>query len=327
MGLLVDGSWQDRWYDTDSTGGKFERSESSFRSWVTADGSAGPSGDAGFRAEPGRYHLYVGYACPWAHRALIWRKLKGLESAVGVSYVHWLMGDEGWTFEPDGEGIVGDALGDRKRMHALYTDANPEFTGRVTIPALWDTTTKTIVSNESSEIVRMLDFAFDEVGATGPRLYPDEHASAIDAWNERIYETVNNGVYKAGFATTQDAYERAVHPIFETLDAIEARLADHRYLVADAPLEADWRLFPTLLRFDPVYHGHFKCNLRRIADYPHLSGYLRELWQWPGIRDTANLEHARRHYYSSHESVNPTRIVPAGPILDLDAPHGRDHLP
>ena len=326
MGLLVDGRWQDRWYDTDATGGKFERSESSFRNWVTADGSAGPSGGGGFAAERGRYHLYVGYACPWAHRTLLWRKLKGLEGAIGLSFVHWFMGEEGWTFEPDEDGVVGDALGERRRLHELYTDADPEFTGRVTIPVLWDTERKTIVSNESSEIVRMLDAAFDGVGASGPRLYPDEHAGAIDAWNERIYETVNNGVYEAGFATKQAAYEQAVGPLFETLDAIEERLSTHRYLVADRPLEADWRLFPTLVRFDLVYHGHFKCNVRRIRDCANLSGYLRELYQWPGVRETVNLEHAKRHYYASHETVNPTRIVPLGPELDLDAPHGRDGL-
>lgn len=323
MGLLIDGSWQDRWYDTDASGGSFEREVSSCRSWVTADGTAGPSGEAGFPAEADRYHLYVSYACPWAHRALIWRTLKGLDRAIGMSVVHWFMGDEGWTFEPDADGIVGDALGQRTRLHHLYTDAQPEFTGRVTVPVLWDTQRRTIVSNESSEIVRMFDSAFDTVGATGPRLYPASHADAIDRWNERIYETVNNGVYRAGFATTQQAYDAAVHPLFDTLDAIEQRLGEHRYLVSDVPLEADWRLFPTLLRFDPVYHGHFKCNLRRIADYPNLSGYLRELYQWPGIRQTVNLDHAKRHYYASHDSVNPTRIVPAGPLLDLDAPHGR----
>ena len=328
MGLLVDGSWQDRWYDTDASGGRFEREESSFRSWITADGSAGPTGEDGFPAARGRYHLYASYACPWAHRVLIWRALKGLEDAIDVSFVHWHMGEEGWTFEPDDEGIVGDRLGERSRLHALYTDADPGFTGRVTVPALWDTERGTIVSNESSEIVRMLDTAFDAHGAASGTLYPEARRDEIDALNERIYETVNNGVYKAGFATSQDAHEEAVRPLFDTLDALGEplveRLAGQRFLNGDAPLEADWRLFPTLLRFDLVYHGHFKCNVRRIADYPHLSGYTRELYQWPGIRDTVNLEHAKRHYYGSHESINPTRIVPVGPALDLDAPHGRD---
>ena len=323
MGLLVDGRWQDRWYDTDASGGRFEREESSFRNWVTADGSAGPSGEGGFAAAPGRYHLYASYACPWAHRVLIWRALKGLEGAIDVSFVHWHMGEEGWTFEPDDDGIVGDRLGGRPRLHEVYTAADPEFTGRVTVPALWDVERGTIVSNESSEIVRMLDDAFDAHGASPEKLYPEGKRDEIDALNDRIYGTVNNGVYKAGFATTQDAYEEAVGPLFETLDALDERLAAHRFLTGDAPLEADWRLFPTLLRFDPVYHGHFKCNVRRIADYPHLSGYLRELYQRPGIRDNVNLAHAKRHYYGSHESINPTRIVPVGPALDLDAPHGR----
>ncbi len=323
MGLLVDGNWQDRWYDTDSTGGKFERSESSFRHWVTADGSPGPSGEGGFPAARGRYHLYASYACPWAHRVLIWRALKGLEDAIDVSFVHWFMGEEGWTFEPDDDGIVGDRLGERTRLHQLYTAANPTFTGRVTVPVLWDTERDTIVSNESSELVRMLDTAFDQLGAAPGTLYPEAKRDEIDALNERIYHTLNNGVYKAGFATTQDAYEEAVNPLFDTLDALEEILARQRFLTGDEPLEADWRLFPTLLRFDLVYHGHFKCNVRRIADYRHLAGYTRDLYQWPGIRDTINLKHAKRHYYSSHETVNPTRIVPVGPALDLDAPHGR----
>lgn len=323
MGLLVEGQWQDRWYDTDKTGGRFERSESSFRSWVTADGSAGPSGDSGFRAEAGRYHLYAGYACPWAHRVLIYRVLKGLESAIDVSYVHWFMGEEGWTFKADDDGIVGDRLSGRSHLHQVYTAADPDFTGRVTIPALWDTRRGTIVSNESSELIRMLDTAFDDAGATAGTYLPAAERESIDALNERIYDTVNNGVYKAGFATTQTAYEEAVEPLFDTLDMLEARLGEQRFLNGDTPLEADWRLFPTLLRFDPVYHGHFKCNLRRIADYPNLSGYTRDLYQWPGIRATVNLDHVKRHYYSSHETVNPTRIVPLGPIMDLDAPHNR----
>ncbi len=323
MGLLVDGQWQDRWYDTDKSGGRFERSESSFRSWVTADGSAGPSGADGFRAEAGRYHLYAGYACPWAHRVLIYRALKGLESAIDVSFVHWFMGEEGWTFDTDDDGIVGDRLSGRSRLHEVYTSADPAFTGRVTIPALWDTERGTIVSNESSELIRMLDTAFDDVGARPGTFLPEPEREAIAALNSRIYDTVNNGVYKAGFATTQQAYEEAVLPLFDTLDMLDDRLAKQRFLNGDAPLEADWRLFPTLVRFDLVYHGHFKCNLRRLSDYPNLAGYTRDLYQWPGIRGTVNLDHAKRHYYASHETVNPTRIVPVGPEMNLDAPHGR----
>lgn len=323
MGLLVDGQWQDRWYDTDKNGGRFERSESSFRSWVTADGSAGPTGESGFRAEAGRYHLYAGYACPWAHRVLIYRALKGLESAIDVSFVHWFMGEEGWTFESDDDGIVGDRLSGRSRLHQVYTAADPDFTGRVTIPALWDTERGTIVSNESSELIRMLDTAFDGVGAEPGTYLPASALDEIEALNSRIYDTVNNGVYKAGFATSQKAYEEAVFPLFDTLDTLEEILGEKRFLIGDTPLEADWRLLPTLLRFDLVYHGHFKCNLRRISDYPNLSGYTRDLYQWPGIRDTVNLGHAKRHYYASHETVNPTRIVPAGPLMDLDAPHDR----
>ncbi len=323
MGQLVNGEWQRKPL---LSGDAFEREQSRFRHWVTADGSPGPSGDGGFAAEAGRYHLYVSYACPWAHRTLIWRALKGLTDAIDVSSVHWLMEDDGWTFEPDEHGIVGDTLAGRTHAHQVYTDADPHCTTRVTVPILWDTSTDTIVSNESSEIVRMLDSAFDGAGATGPRLYPPEHADGIDAMNARIYETLNNGVYRSGFARTQDAYEAAVYPLFDTLDWLEERLSQQRYLIADRPLEVDWRLFPTLLRFDLVYHGHFKCNLRRIADYPHLSGYLRELWQWPGIRETCNIAHAKQHYYASHESVNPTRIVPAGPVQDLDEPHGRNRF-
>ena len=324
MGLLVDGRWQDRWYDTDSSGGRFERSESSFRHWITADGSAGPSGEGGFEAAPGRYHLYASYACPWAHRVLIYRALKGLEDQIGVSLVHWYMGENGWTFEEDEEGIVGDRLFGKAYLREIYTDARPDATTRVTVPIVWDTERGTIVSNESAEIIRMLNSAFDDVGASPGDYYPEASREAIDAINERVYETLNNGVYRAGFATGQDAYDEAIGPLFDTLDWLEDILSRQRFLTGDAPLEADWRLFPTLYRFDAVYHGHFKCNRRRLVDYPNLWAYTRDLYQWPGIAGTTHLGHARRHYHLSHETVNPHRILPIGADIDFDAPHGRD---
>ncbi|HEY8381779.1 MAG TPA: glutathione S-transferase family protein [Microvirga sp.] len=322
MGLLVDGVWRDEWYDTASSGGRFVRKDSAFRSWVTADGSAGPSGEGGFKAEPGRYHLYVSLACPWAHRALIVRKLKGLDALIDVSVVHWLMRENGWTFA-DGPGVVPDPIHGARYLHEVYTAARSDYTGRVTVPVLWDKARGTIVSNESSEIIRMFNRAFDGLGAAPGDFYPEDRREAIDALNARIYDTVNNGVYKAGFATTQSAYEQAVRPLFETLDWLDERLARQRYLDGDSPTEADWRLFTTLVRFDPVYVGHFKCNLRRIADYQHLSGYLRDLYQVPGIAGTVNMQHIKGHYYESHLTISPTGIVPAGPSMDLDAPHGR----
>ncbi|MEO1292635.1 MAG: glutathione S-transferase family protein [Pseudomonadota bacterium] len=326
MGLLVDGFWQDRWYDTKSTKGRFQRTEAKFRNWVTADGAPGPSGRGGFKAEAGRYHLYVAYACPWAHRTLIYRALKGLEDMIDVSVVHWFMSENGWTFAEDPDGIVGDRLGGAEFLYQVYLKADPEMTGRVTVPILWDKVESTIVSNESAEIIRMLNSAFDGIGATPGDYYPEPHRNEIDALNARIYETVNNGVYRSGFATTQDAYEEAVVPLFETLDMLEALLASQRFLLGDEPTEADWRLFPTLLRFDSVYVGHFKCNIRRIADYPNLWGYTRDLYQWPGIAETINMDHTKRHYYGSHGTVNPTLIVPLGPDIDFSEPHGREAL-
>ncbi|MGY6520025.1 MAG: glutathione S-transferase family protein [Lysobacteraceae bacterium] len=325
MGLLVDGKWHDRWYDTDGNQGRFKRSESQFRNWVTADGSAGPSGSEGFKAEPGRYHLYVSLACPWAHRTLVFRRLKGLESMIGVSVVHWFMGEHGWTFQ-DGPGVVPDTVNGVERMYELYLKADPGYSGRVTVPVLWDRERGTIVSNESADIIRMFNSAFDGVGAAAGDYCPADLREEIDAVNQRVYDAINNGVYKAGFATTQDAYEEAVEPLFAALDWADARLARQRYLCGGTPTEADWRLFTTLLRFDPVYVGHFKCNRRRIADYPALSGYLRELYQWPGVRETVDFRHIKSHYYQSHPMINPTRVVPVGPDLDLDAPHGRSHL-
>ncbi len=325
MGLLVKGQWVDQWYDTDSTDGRFARSESQFRNWVTADGSAGPTGDGGFKAESGRYHLYVCLACPWAHRTLIFRKLKGLESMISVSVVNPLMREHGWTFEA-GEGVVADPVFQARYMHQIYTAADPEYTGRVTIPVLWDKKQNLFVSNESSEIIRMMNSAFDGIGAKPGDYYPQALRSEIDGINDQIYDQVNNGVYKAGFATTQQAYEQAVFPLFETLDELEERLSKQRYLLGERIIEADWRLFTTLARFDAVYHGHFKCNLKRIEDYPHLADYVRELYQWPGVAETVDMKHIKEHYYRSHATINPTGIVPAGPVLNLDGPHERERF-
>jgi len=325
MGLLVDGQWQDQWYDTKATDGRFVRKDSSFRNWVTPDGSPGPSGEGGFPAEAGRYHLYVSLACPWAHRALIMRARKGLEDAIGLSVVHWHMGPEGWTFEP-GPGVVPDTVNNARFLHQVYTAADPRYTGRVTVPVLWDKQRGTIVNNESAEIIRMLDHAFDGLGARAGDHYPEPLRAEIDTLNATIYGTVNNGVYKAGFATTQQAYEDAVRPLFVTLDALDHRLSSQRYLLGGRLTEADIRLFTTLVRFDAVYHGHFKCNLRRIADYPVLFPYLRDLFQSPGFGETCDFRHIKGHYYQSHPTINPTGIVPLGPIQDLAAPHGREAL-
>ena len=322
MGLLQDGQWVNQWYDTKSTGGRFVRKAPQFRNWITADGSAGPSGDAGFKAETDRYHLYVSLACPWAHRTLIFRALKGLEQMIPVSTVHWYMADRGWTFEP-GDGVVPDSVNNADYMYQVYTSALSDYSGRVTVPVLWDKKNNTIVSNESPEIIRMFNSAFDNVGAKSGDYYPQSLRAEIDSLNERIYESVNNGVYKCGFATTQDAYEEALAPLFSTLDWLDDRLSTQRYLTGSSITEADWRLFTTLVRFDPVYVGHFKCNIRRIVDYPNLSEYVRDLYQQPGIADTVNMEHIKSHYYASHESVNPSRIIPTGPETDFTVPHNR----
>lgn len=323
MGLLQEGKWVDQWYDTKSTNGRFVRKAPQFRNWVTADGAAGPSGKGGFKAEPGRYHLYVSLACPWAHRTLIVRALKGLEKMISVSVVHWYMAENGWTFDV-GDGVVPDTVNGAQFLHQVYTKAKPDYSGRVTVPVLWDKQTKTIVSNESPEIIRMFNAAFDEVGAVQGDYYPEHLRSEIDALNDRIYTTVNNGVYRCGFATTQAAYEEAITPLFDTLDWLEDILSRKRYLTGGQITEADWRLFTTLIRFDPVYVGHFKCNIRRIADYPNLSNYLRDLYQQPGIARTVNMEHIKRHYYESHTSINPSRVVPLGPDIDFSIPHNRD---
>jgi len=322
MGLLQEGKWVDQWYDTKSTNGRFVRKAPQFRNWITADGAAGPSGKGGFKAEPGRYHLYVSLACPWAHRTLILRALKGLEKMISVSIVHWYMAENGWTFDV-GDGVVPDTVNGAQFLHQVYTQAKPDYSGRVTVPVLWDKQTKTIVSNESPEIIRMFNSAFDEVGAAQGDYYPEHLRSEIDALNDRIYTTVNNGVYRCGFATTQAAYEEAITPLFDTLDWLEDILSRKRYLTGAQITEADWRLFTTLIRFDPVYVGHFKCNIRRIADYPNLSNYLRDLYQQPGISRTVNMEHIKRHYYESHTSINPSRVVPLGPEIDFSLPHNR----
>ena len=322
MGLLVDGQWQDKWYDTEASGGRFVREDAGFRNWVTADGSAGPTGVGGFKAEANRYHLYVSLACPWAHRTTIYRKLKGLEDMISLSVVHPFMGDKGWTFA-EGAGVIADPIVNASYLYEVYVAAKPDYTGRVTVPILWDKKTHTIVSNESSEIIRMLNSAFDEAGATDVNFLPKALLAEIDTINEFVYSAVNNGVYKAGFATTEAAYKEAVVTLFDALDTLEARLADQRYLLGDTITEADWRLFTTLVRFDAVYVGHFKCNIRRIVDYPNLWGYLRDLYQVPGIAETVSIEHIKAHYYTSHANINPTRIIPVGPVLDFNEPHDR----
>jgi glutathionyl-hydroquinone reductase len=315
MGVLVDGKWHDQWYDTKSSQGEFVRKAAQFRNWVTPDGAPDPSGRGGFKAEPGRYHLYVSLACPWAHRTLIVRKLKGLDDMIGVSVVHPLMREHGWTFASDFTGSTGETLFGSQFMHQIYTRADPVYSGRVTVPVLWDKQKDTIVSNESSEIIRMFNSAFDGVGAASGDYYPHALRADIDTINAIIYETVNNGVYRAGFATTQAAYEAAFNKLFETLDMLEARLGTQDWLVGNQISEADWRLFTTLVRFDAVYVGHFKCNKRRIADYPVLSAYLARLYGCPGVAETVSIPQIKHHYYASHTMINPTGIVPEGPEL------------
>ena len=326
MGLLVDGKWQTHNQRRSDDEGKYQRSAAQFRNWITANGSAGISGSDGFQAEAGRYHLYVSLACPWAHRTMIFRRLKGLEDMIGLSVVHWFMGENGWSFE-DGPGVVGDPISSASYIHNVYTRADPGYSGRASVPVLWDKSKGTIVSNESSEIIRMFNSEFDALGALPGDYYPEALRPEIDSVNDRVYETLNNGVYRSGFATSQEAYEAAVYPLFDTLDWLEARLANQRFLVGNQITEADWRLFPTLVRFDAVYHGHFKCNRQRLVDYPHLWAYTRDLYQQPGIAETVDMEHIRKHYYSSQESVNPTRVVAIGPELDFNEPHGREELP
>lgn len=323
MGQLVDGEWHDVWYDTKSTGGAFKRSNATFRNWITADGSAGPSGEGGFSAASGRYHLYVSYACPWAHRALVFRTLKGLDDHISISVVHPDMLSEGWTFETDGDGATGDTLYGVPFARDIYLKADPKISGRVTVPILWDKQRETIVSNESSEIIRMFNSAFDHITGNTDDYWPEEMRDDIEEVNARIYDTVNNGVYKSGFATTQEAYDAAVVPLFDSLDWLEQRLGQGRYLMGYRLTEADWRLWTTLVRFDAVYHLHFKCNRKRIMDYPNLWGFTRDLYQVEGVAETVNMAHIVRHYHYSHETINPNRIIPINPVLDFDAPHER----
>ena len=325
MGLLIDGNWADEWYDTSATGGRFVRSGAQFRNWITPDGRAGPTGENGFQAEAGRYHLYVSLACPWAHRTLIFRALKGLERMIGVSVVNPYMGEHGWTFD-EAPGVIPDPIHHASYLYEIYRSARPDYTGRVTVPLLWDRERHTIVNNESSEIIRMLNSAFDGIGALPGDYAPASLLPEIDEINARIYEAVNNGVYKAGFATRQGVYESVVTVLFACLDELERRLTGQRYLLGERIKESDWRLFTTLIRFDSVYYGHFKCNLRRLVDYPNLWGFTRELYQWPGVAPTINMGHIKEHYYRSHTTINPNGIVPRGPVLDLDRPHNRSAL-
>jgi putative glutathione S-transferase len=324
MGQLVDGIWHDTWYDTKSTGGHFKRSTSQFRNWVTLDGQAGPHGREGFRAEKDRYHLYVSLACPWAHRTLLMRKLKGLEKIIPVSVVHPLMLDHGWTFGTDFPDATGDDLYHHDYLFELYLHAQQDYTGRVTVPVLWDKQQQKIVSNESADIIRMFNSAFDAVGARAGDYYPPALRAEIDDLNEWIYPLVNNGVYKAGFATSQEAYNEAVGDVFSALARLEKILDQRRYLTGSQLTEADLRLWTTLVRFDPVYVTHFKCDLHRISDYPNLYGFLRDIYQLPGVEDTVNFAHIRNHYYRSHATINPTGIISVGPDQDLLAEHGRD---
>jgi len=322
MGFFLDGIWHDTWHDTGKSKGRFEREATRFHNWITADGAPGPTGEGGFPAEPGRYHLYVSLACPWAHRTLIFRKLKKLEDLISVSVVSPMMFERGWTFNR-AEGSTGDHLYDASTLGEIYLKTNPKYSGRVTVPVLWDKKRGTIVNNESSEIIRMFNTGFNALTGDTTDYYPDALRDEIDTINKRIYETVNNGVYRCGFATTQEAYEEAFAQLFETLDVLEGRLSSQRYLCGKTVTEADWRLFPTLIRFDAVYVGHFKCNLRRIDDYPNLSNYTRDLYQWPGIAETVDIDQYKRHYYGSHKTINPTGIVPVGPALEFMRPHDR----
>ena len=325
MGLLIDGNWSTAWYDTAKTDGRFVRETASFRNWITPDGTAGPTGEAGFAAESGRYHLYVSHACPWAHRTIIFRHVKQLASHISVSVVHPLMLENGWSFDRDAH-ATGDHLLGKNYLHEVYTYGHPKASGRVTVPVLWDKYSQKIVSNESSEIIRMFNSAFNEITGNHDDYWPAALRRDIENVNQDIYDNINNGVYKAGFATSPAAYEDAVAALFAALDRMEARLHRQRYLLGAQITEADWRFFTTLVRFDPVYVGHFKCNIRRIADYPALHGYLCDLYQLPGIAETVVMDHIKQHYYQSHPTINPTGIVPTGPLLDYSAPHGRESL-
>jgi len=328
--IRKDRVWLNEWYDTESTGGRFERHDALFRNWITHDGVPGPTGVGGFKAEAGRYHLFISMACPWAHRTLIFRKLKGLEDMISVSNSNSYMGPDSWTYEPEaGRIFSGDGDDDEyiEYLYELYRLVEPDYSDRATVPVLWDKERQTIVSNESSEIIRMFNTEFDDIGGESSRdFYPQHMREEIDALNEWIYPSVNNGVYRSGFATTQEAYEEAVIPLFDTLDKLEARLSDKRFLLGDKLTEADIRLFPTLVRFDSVYVSHFKCAIKRIVDYPNLWGYTRDIYELPGIADTVDIDYNKAHYYGSHDTVNPHLIIPVGPTLDFKTPHSRLEL-
>ncbi len=322
MGLLVKGKWHDTWYDTEASKGEFIREDAQFRNWITPDGSPGPTGEGGFKAEAGRYHLYVSLACPWAHRTIIFRKLKGLEDLIGLSVVHPDMLENGWEYQ-DFPGTIADTVNGFRFHHQLYSANDPNYSGRVTVPVLWDKKTARIVNNESSEIIRMFNSAFKDLTGNRDDYYPGALRDEIDKINDSVYKNVNNGVYRAGFATTQEAYESAFDTLFETLGELDDRLGKQRYLAGEQMTEADWRLFTTLIRFDAVYHGHFKTNLKRIEDYPNLSEYVRELYQVPGVSETVNFDHIKRHYYVSQTTINPTQVVPKGPVIYYARAHRR----
>lgn len=315
MGLLHDGKWVDQWYDTKSTGGKFVRTVTQFRNWITPDGQAGPTGEDGFKAESGRYHLYISLACPWASRTLIMRKLKGLEDHISLSIAHPLMLENGWTFADD-PGVIKDSIFNSDYLYQVYLKADPHYTGRVTVPVLWDKKTNTIVSNESAEIMRMFNTAFNDITGNYDDYYPEHLQAEIDAMNDFVYPNINNGVYKAGFSTNQEVYEKEVKNLFAALDKLEEHLADKDYLVGNQLTEADIRLFTTLVRFDPVYFGHFKCNIKALVDYPNLWNYTKRLYNHAAIAETVDFDHIKQHYYGSHKTINPTGVVPVGPDLD-----------
>ena len=322
MGLIQNGQWVDQWYDTKSSGGEYRRQDSRFRSWITANGEAGPTGEAGFKAEKGRYHLYVSLACPWAHRTLIFRQLKNLQEYIDVTMVDAVMLENGWEFSS----YQQEPLYDFNYAYQLYLKADSQYEGRVTVPILWDKKTETIVNNESSEIIRMFNSAFNHLTGNSDDYYPAELHEEIDAINDRVYDSINNGVYRAGFATTQEAYEKAFHQLFDALDWVEGLLTAQRYLTGERITEADWRLFTTLIRFDAVYFGHFKTNKRLLSSYPAISGFVRELYQVPGVAGTVDFEHIKTHYYASHLTINPTGVIPLGPEQDFNLAHGREHL-
>lgn len=327
MKTLIDGVWIERRAEVQTADGSFARRDTTFRNWITVDGTPGPSGEGGFKAENNRYHLYVSLACPWAHRTLIFRHLKELKEHISVSVVHPLMLEHGWELTEDYPETTGDPVLGKSAMYEVYLEADPKVTSRASVPVLWDKRRQTIVSNESSEIIRMFNSAFDQITGNTLDYYPEELRTEIGSVNAGVYDNVNNGVYKTGFAKSQQAYDKSVVALFEQLDQLEAQLSRQRYLIGDRITEADWRLFPTLVRFDPVYVGHFKCNIRRLVDYPNLWDYTRELYQVPGIAETVNFDHICTHYYRSHESINPYRIIPAGPLIDWTQPHGRERLP